>query len=272
MIEEQRDQLRKAQLYIAKEIKRICEANDINYFLDCGSMLGAVRHQGFIPWDDDMDIGMRKEDYNRFLEIAQKELNHELFLDNYSTNPNNALVFTKVRLRGTRYIEAKGNADTVHNEIFVDVFPYYNISDDENKRKIEGILMSILSQAIMSKSGYKVWKGEKISKRIKFLPTDMLGKVLTKKAMHRWIDQLFNKNTDSKRVCIHSGSCYDYWFFPKEIFDEYIDTQFEETTFRIPRQYDIYLSTVYGDYMTMPPIEKRITHNIETLDLGVYRF
>ena len=83
---------------IAEDIKRICEKYHIKYFLDAGSMLGAVRHKGFIPWDDDIDIGMPKEDYNKFLEVAPAELGEKYFVDNYNTNRDNPLVFTKIRL------------------------------------------------------------------------------------------------------------------------------------------------------------------------------
>ena len=97
MVEENVIKLRRAQLMIAKEIKRICDLNNINYFLDSGSMLGAVRHSGFIPWDDDMDIGMCCDDYEKFISIAPKELDNRFFLDNYETNKSNPLVFSKVR-------------------------------------------------------------------------------------------------------------------------------------------------------------------------------
>ncbi len=153
---DQREQLRKAQLYIAEEIKRICGLYNIPYFLDCGTMLGAVRHHGFIPWDDDLDIGMLREDYERFIAAVPDALGSEFFLDNEITNPENALVFSKIRLRNTKYLEIKGNQKAVHNEIFVDVFPYYAISDAPGARKKEAFEMAVLAQLLRSKGGYKV--------------------------------------------------------------------------------------------------------------------
>lgn len=264
------DALKTAQLFIAKEIKRVCEKCNIQYFLDSGSMLGAVRHQGFIPWDDDMDIGMLDKDYQRFLQIAPQEISDDFFIDNFQNNSDNGLVFSKVRLRGTKYIESKGNPLAKHNEIFVDIFPYYYISDNELIRKTEGLLMAIISQAIMSKSGYKVWKGDSKLKRVKFIPSDIIGHIFSKKTMHSWIDWLYGKHLNTSRVCVHAGSCYDYWFFPVEIFEKYIDVSFENIDFPIPENYDLYLKVAYGDYMKLPPVEQRITHQIQKLDLGKY--
>ena len=169
-ITDEHEQLKKVQLMIAEDIKRICEKYQIKYFLDAGSMLGAVRHKGFIPWDDDIDIGMPKEEYNKFLEVAPAELGEKYFVDNYNTNRDNSLVFTKIRLLGTEYIENKANAAAKHNEIFVDIFPYYYISDNELVRKGEAFRMQLLTQMLLIKGGYKVWRGETRLKYLKFLP------------------------------------------------------------------------------------------------------
>lgn len=270
----QQDQLKKAQLYIADEIKRICEKYKIRYFIDGGSLIGAIRHGGFIPWDDDMDIGMINEDYVKFLSIASKELGTEFFLDNYSTNPDNALVFTKVRLKGTRYIEAKGNPNAAHNEVFVDIFPYYYISDDEAVRKREGFIMGILTQAILSKGGFKVWKGDSFYKRLKFIPTDLMGLFISKRVLRKCIDKLYNKHRETECVCIQDGclSSYMHWYIPVSLLEEFVDCNFEDRNYKIPKEYDKYLTIVYGDYMRIPSPKERVTHMIQELDLGAYVF
>jgi lipopolysaccharide cholinephosphotransferase len=262
------EKLRMAQLMIAREIKRICEKHNIKYFLDSGSLLGAVRHNGFIPWDDDIDIGMLKEDYEKFIAIAPQELNEKFFLDNDRTNPKNPYVFSKLRLRGTTYLEKIGNNSLEHNEIFVDIFPYYYRSENKIFRKIEGIEMLILSQALLSKSGYKVWKGKGWKKRLKFIPTDFLGTILSKNKIRALINRLYNKNTNTSLVGIQAGSDYGYWFFEKNILEELIPHVFEGDEFDIPKEYDTYLKQAYGDYMKLPPEEERITHNIKLLDFG----
>lgn len=266
-MDEKMKKLRKAQLKIAVEIKRICEKHNIRYFLDAGSMLGAVRHGGYIPWDDDIDFGMTDTEYRRFLKIAPQELGDDFFIDNYAVNKENALVFTKVRLKNTVYIERKGNEKARHNEIFVDIFPYYFVSDKPLQRKREAYEMLFLSQAILSRSGYKVWKGDGWIKRIKFIPSDIIGRILTKKHLHKMVDRLYCKHMNTENLCIHDGSSYRYWYFPRKVFDDYQDILFEGIVFKIPKQYDLFLTTAYGDYMQLPPEEKRVTHQITRLEV-----
>ena len=122
-----KDVLRKVQLLqlkIAKEIKRICDKNNIDYILDSGTLLGAVRHKGFIPWDDDMDIAMTREEYNRFIDVAKIELGEEYFLQTWDTDNNYPMPFAKVRLNDTRYIENVFENANMHQGIYVDIFPY----------------------------------------------------------------------------------------------------------------------------------------------------
>lgn len=271
MDQEEIRKLRMAQIMITNEIKRICDKHGITYFLDAGSLLGAVRHKGFIPWDDDMDLGMPPEDYRKFVAVAPGELGREFFLDNYETNEENALVFSKVRLLGTEYIETKGNEAGLHNEIFVDVFSYYYISDNPFVRKMEGYVMAFLSQAILSKSGYRVWKGEGLLKRLKFIPSDLVGSIFSKKTMHRWVRYLTTRHEDTQYLCENGGSCYGYWYIPKTVFQEFVEAEFEGNYYKIPKDYDTYLTRVYGNYMQLPPLDQRVTHQILRLDFGEKR-
>ena len=254
--------LQLTQLKIAKEIKRICEKNNIKYFLDAGSMLGAVRHKGFIPWDDDMDIGMLKEDYDKFLKIAPKELGEEFFLDNYKIDKTYGLVFSKVKLKNTKYIEKIASKNAEHQEIFVDIFPYFNVPEDEKIRKKQGKKLKLLAHVFMAQSGIKVWKNNKGISKLKFLPIIILGKILNKDKVYKNIDKIINKKIKSNLVGIHDGMSYNYLYFKKEYLNDFIDIEFEDDLFKIPKEYDKILKIDYGDYMKLPPKDKRVTHEI----------
>ncbi len=111
------------ELEILLEVDRICREYEIPYFLDSGTLLGAVRHKGFIPWDDDIDIGMLRSDYERFLSIANRELGSEYFLQTYRTD-GAPIMFAKVRKKGTTFVEFRLRNIPMEHGLFIDVFPY----------------------------------------------------------------------------------------------------------------------------------------------------
>jgi lipopolysaccharide cholinephosphotransferase len=148
----------------------------------------------------------------------------------------------------------------------VDVFPFYYVPNNEFKRKLEGFAMSVVAQAILSKSGYKVWKGDGWAKRLKFIPTDILGRIFSKKQLHKWADKLFYKNKDTKRV--YGGTFHGKICFDKKLVEEFIDVKFENEIFKIPKDYDTFLKCAYGDYMKLPPVEERVAHDVQSLDFG----
>ena len=121
------DKLRKAQIEILDEIVRICKKNNIKYFLNYGTLIGAIRHQGYIPWDDDIDIGMTRVDYDKFTIMASKELSDRFELCNYKNEVNHLQNFMKIRLKNTMMVEAY-NEDKIKDQgIWVDIFPYDNL-------------------------------------------------------------------------------------------------------------------------------------------------
>lgn len=268
------NKLQATELYILKEIKRVCEKNDIRFFLVGGTLLGAVRHKGFIPWDDDIDIGMYVDDYNRFLQIAPSELGEEFFLDHYSRNKDYPLVFSKVRLRGTRFVENKGNKNLTHNEIYVDIFPYVNVAPDEKERGRNGKAMALLAQLILAKSGYHVWKGEGFAKLMKFLPVELLSMVLPMKLMRNTYDRIFAKYKEPTGLvchCAQTRRAYLKWVFPLSAVQETAYVQFESEQMPAPKDYHAFLTKLYGaNYMVLPPKEKQTTHQPLELSFGKY--
>ena len=99
--------LQLVELEILEEVDRICKKNNIDYFLNGGTLLGAVRHKGFIPWDDDIDVTMTRKNYNKFIEACLKDLNSKYIIDNYKTNKKCCFSFTKIKKKGTLYVESR---------------------------------------------------------------------------------------------------------------------------------------------------------------------
>ena len=127
--------LQEIEIDILKEIERVCDVLDIQYFANYGTLLGAVRHKGFIPWDDDIDICMLRKDYDRFILEAPKVLKKGYTLQHFLVDPNTPTYHAKVRKDGTRFAEDYIENMPIHQGIFVDVFPYDKTADDEECRK-----------------------------------------------------------------------------------------------------------------------------------------
>ena len=142
--------VRQTQLEIAREIRRVCQENDISCFLAHGTFLGAVRHGGFIPWDDDMDMGMLRSDYEKFCRIAPEKLKPEFCLQTWYTEPNYGLPFGKVMKRNTLYLENKKTRRLENNGIYVDIFPYdYAPEDVQERNRLTASLLSIYRVKLM---------------------------------------------------------------------------------------------------------------------------
>jgi lipopolysaccharide cholinephosphotransferase len=254
------------QLSIAKEIKRICDENNIEYFLDSGTLLGAVRHKGFIPWDDDMDIGMTRENYDKFIEVAKTKLSGEYFLQTWETDKNYPMPFAKIRKNNTLFVEDNFENAKIHQGIYVDIFPYDYFPSSKRRQKRFWRKKNFLSAMLLMKC-----------KSVKFKSNqNTFLKFILKLAMFTFIkfivcfytkEHIVNKY--SKLVCKYeekgSGLVYEqtqcytfgHWVIPEECISGNVKMKFEDTYFSCPKNYDSYLTKIYGDYMTPPPEDKR---------------
>ena len=261
------------QLEMAKEVKRICEKHQISYFLDAGTMLGAVRHGGFIPWDDDLDIGFLKEEYDRFLEAAADELNDIYYIQNQETDPEYGLSFSKLRLKGTVFVERIRQQNKAGNEIFIDLFPYINRSDCQKSAQKEARRFKLLTHIMMCRYHIKVWAGQGVCKRLKFLPVRLMSIFYSMQNLKKQIQELtaLHKEENCRKVFIGEGTSAEYWYFDRDILEHTCKIRFEGELFPIPEKYDKYLQTAYGaGYMELPPPEKRVTHMPVKVDFGNY--
>ena len=262
--------LQLTQLEIAQEIKRVCEENDIRYFLCCGSFLGAVRHKGFIPWDDDLDIGMLREDYERFCAIAPEKLGSDYCLQNWHTDSRYALPFAKVRKRGTRMDERKSTV-LQENGIYVDLFPFDNAPVGEAEQKRHARKLVTLFRMKMMKSGMRPWLDNgriNWKKRIGFAFYQFLALWVPSQTLIHWFEKIASSVPRSDILCRQRAwsrlDCYD-----RAWCEDLAQYPFEGTTFPGPRDYHRFLSSIYGDYMTEPPAGTREDrHQVVRLDFG----
>lgn len=247
------------QLEILKKIKNICEKHELTYWLDSGTLLGAVRHKGFIPWDDDLDIGMFRDDYEKFLQIAPLEFGDFYHLQHWESDSCYGLSFAKVRKAGTVYIETKSQKSSAENGIYVDVFPYDKYG---NKLWSQGIPLKVIKSIMQVKAGVRTWRdGERINylTLLKNTPSLFLSVFLSR-------DYLINKymriatkyNHMSCKYYFAQGiSNYGKNIIPIDILESFEQIQFEDDLFTVPSRYDVFLSICYGDYMRLPPEDKR---------------
>jgi lipopolysaccharide cholinephosphotransferase len=241
------------QLSILEEIDRICRKHQIDYWLDGGTLLGAVRHGGFIPWDDDIDIAMRKEDMERFVRVAPGELREGLMLQSPHDKRFARELVAKVRDMNSFYLEGADNLAAEYPKgVFVDIFPMINyptLSRSFVKRCVLGISKSY---SILHKPHYYslrsfaefFWFG---------------GKYLLYKAV--WNLLCFIRPEDTYLSNILTNNGYGIMHRQDSVFP--LGTiVFEGKTFPAPANPDAYLSDLYKNYMEVPPVEKRVIHSV----------
>jgi len=258
------------QLEIAKEIRRVCEENDISYFLADGTMLGAVRHNGFIPWDDDMDIGMLRAEYEKFCRIAPEKLGKDYVLQTWYIDPNYCLPFAKVRKRNTLYVEGK-SSQLKENGFFVDIFPFDYVPEEAEKRiPLAQKQIQIFRMRLM-KCRYTPWReADKINwkKRLGYLYYQLRAVFADQMKLAQEFDALATQTPKTNAVWEHNGGAVPICY-PESLFTELVPYTFENEAFMGVKEYDTYLRTTYGDYMQLPPEDQRGNqHVITQLDFG----
>ena len=248
-------QLQKSQMEILKEIDRVCKKHNLTYCLAFGSCLGAVRHQGFIPWDDDIDIYMPIHDFEK-LEKHRASFQKEYFLQTHKSDPEYGLMIGRVRNSKTTLIEEAEAHRDINHGIFVDIYPLFPSPNGGIKAKLlifSSMLYRLLLYDVVPKNrGILMKVGSKIL--LKSIPKKMKKSIMNK--TYQWIRN--QKDTGYLSSFYGDEASIKYpkeWFFPaKEI-------PFEDLQIPVPANTDKYLTLTYGDYMKLPPVEKRKFHH-----------
>lgn len=257
MTDEVLQKLRKINLEMLQEIDRICRKNNIKYSLCSGTLIGAVRHGGFIPWDNDADVNMLREEYEKFFEACKKDLNTEkFFLQEFRTDENYRWGFSKLRYNNSVYLMPGQERTNWHKGIFVDIFVYDGVPDNYFLRRIHLFICYCIRKGLYSFFGR--YNAASLFMRLWY-------KALYAIPRSCWISWLnimvklsnLNRHELARNLTYPERKEAKYGM-PRKCFDEYEDRDFEGYTFRTFKDYDSFLTCMYGDYMTLPPEEDRV--------------
>lgn len=261
-------QLHAVLMEILLEFKSICEANNLSYFLVYGTAIGAARHRGFIPWDDDLDVGMPRKDYERFIQICKKNKNGLYELLSVKWTPNNCSTLLKFEKRNSTFVAEHSRYLKNHIGIGIDIFPFDNVIDDDKILKGQ-MLRSLFWGRLLFLRGTPCpdipYKGVKslAAKGICFCMHYLLKGL---RVSPKWIFNQFEKEaTRYSHIKTKCTACFiapvDTWHrWKKEDMYPLCDIEFENHTFKVPSNNHQLLQDTYGDYMKLPPEEERVNH------------
>lgn len=248
------------QLAIAAEVRSICVRNDIKFFIVAGTLLGAIRHRGFIPWDDDMDIGMLRSDYDRFLICAAEQLPQPFVLQSWHHDSGFGLPMAKVREKNTRFIEQNSINTHAHNGIFIDIFPFDEMPPSPLKRKLQNASTFVLKRLVLARLSYKVGVAGSTWKRVLFGVLLLLTKHLSVDRIIAALEhemRKYNSSGDGDFVAIGGSYGYEKEVLKNTWVQDWAEVDFEGLSWPCFKQWDAYLEHMYGDYMKPPPIDQR---------------
>ena len=251
--------LQKIEFDILKEFIRICEELQLTYFLVCGSALGAAKYQGFIPWDDDIDVALPRPDYDIFCEKAQAMLPKHLFLQNYKTDPNYPMIFSKLRNSNTTFVEKSLSKLNINHGIYIDVFPVDGYPQDAKSiKKLEREKKRYNLSRLCCLNFKGSWKAKL------FVFAEKL--ILLHKRPSRFVQRLEKQisqypTSNSLLWCNHGNWQGKLEYAPKEQYGNGIIMKFEGLNVKIPEQYDEYLTQKYGDWKADLPENEKEGHH-----------
>lgn len=261
-------------LEILEEVDRVCRKHNIKYVIFCGTLLGAVRHKGYIPWDDDADIAMLREDYEKFKSVLT-DLNPKIcFLQDHETDQEYRWGYSKVRRTGTTYIRLGQEHLKNKTGIFIDIFPLDDIPLSVPGQMVQDFFCYFCRKVLWSEvgkhqeHGFKKWWFSLIS----HISPDLVFKWLNcyiKKSKNNTPNRVRNLLFPSiGKLYIHNPLKVRYGM-PKEWFLNREEYLFEGHMFYGTKDYDAILKYTYGDYMKLPPIEQREQHApVSFIDFG----
>lgn len=274
--DEEKKKLKSVLLEIYKDIKNVCDKHGIVVMLSGGSCLGAVRHKGFIPWDDDLDLMMSRKDYDKLKDVFDVELSEKYIISVPRMSEESVALSMRIIKKGTINLGVNDFNPDAENGISIDVFPIEKLPDNRILRILKCWYLDILRICVISSSIFltknQLLKKSLANRKAYYYVRCFIGfffSLLGRKRLYDYFDRVASNSKGkyystiatgrgmSRKECIPTNV-----FFPtKKVFFEGIESS-------IPNDADKYLSNLYGDYMKIPPVEKRERHFFIKLDFG----
>lgn len=259
---EQMNHLKEVELDLLQQFVKVCDKLELNYFIVQGTLIGAVRHKGFIPWDDDIDVGVMRKDYEILVEKGQELLPEGYFLQTHENDPGYPQCFAKIRKTSTSFVETTVKNCKMNHGIYIDVFPFDYYPERALERKIFEAKKFLLKYRVRNVFYVPADNEKGLANTVKRMLMKF-GKVLypTLDGALAKQKKLFTQVKESSYL-VNNGSP---WGTREIVLAEWMKEstvlEFEGIKVKAPIGYDQYLTKVYGDYMTLPPEEKRIPHH-----------
>ncbi len=251
-------------LKILKEFIKVCEKHHLHYFVDGGTLLGAMRHKGFIPWDDDIDVSMPRSDYEKYIRLQEEYKGTPYFIQSWRTDPHYTYGFAKLRDSSTTFIESYYVNHRINHGLWIDIFPLDGMSYKDKPREkcaprirlIWFLTYLCYLPALLRKFHKETFFKDLALNIVAILfyiynPFHLTNRLIERIMKHYKISQ-----------CALIGNYYDFkpkmQAMPARILKEYIEVPFEDIMVIAPKEYDEYLTLSYGDWRKLPPKEKQI--------------
>ena len=251
-----------ALVNVLEQFLKVCKLLDLKYYAANGTVLGALKYGGFIPWDDDIDIAMPREDYDIFCEKAKEYLPDYIFVQNYKTDKNFPLFYTKLRNSNTTFIETDVKHIDMNHGIYIDIFPLDGFPDGLLSRKKLSIEFKILRAMQFCGFGNS---------------NKMHHKLLRAFGCHRnttrilsRMEKIVKKVKSNSNVCCDYGDRQEKGCFSWDVYGNGLLVNFEHLELIVPEKFDEYLTYKYGDWrMDLPKEKQKTHHNVYICDLNV---